>query len=267
MDDALLHRSWGAAALAAVAVTDVEGGILLEPVVPLVNGGLGLVLSYDRTEFAQLLAAVGRATLTTWDSRLALRGWQPVAADVRLDVTADPDGRWVAEGWLDPLLQASPPERARLDTPLLRREHWWYVPRWLVTVTSVERSWPLARRMGPLTGLLAWDGGAGAVDAEVVEAEGWGDDPLRLRPLHRDDLDPPHAAPAALLAQDVRTPDLDHIARLHVSGHLEGAHLHVGARRGQAELGAPPSLWRRLQEARALERACRRALAGVHGDR
>jgi hypothetical protein len=205
------------------------------------------------------LVAAGRATLATWDPRLALKGWQPLAADVRVDIVEDRDAHWVDEGWLDPLLRTDPRSRVRLDTPLLRREHWWYLPRWVVTVTAIERVWPLARREGPQSGLLAWSH-AGTVAAEVVTVDDWDDDPLAVHLLGAAGGLDRAAGAAALQACDVRTPDLDHTVALSVRGRLDASLLHVLAREGQAELGRPPSLLRRLAEARALERACRRAI-------
>lgn len=257
-----LERSWDAAAMAAVAVAGEDGAPATEPVVPLVNGAVGLLLTFDRSPLAQQMATTGRAILATWDSRMALRGWTPLAADVRVEVMADVEGRWIDAGWLDPLLRAHPPSRTRLDTPLQRREHWWYVPRWLVTVTAVERVWALARREGPSSGLLAWHDGDGAVRSAVVEVGDWDTDPLLLAQLGGGTLDV--RAPASVLARDVRTPDLDHDVALTVRGRLAGDRLHVDRRAGRAELGRPPSLRQRLAAARSLERDCRRALT-AHG--
>lgn len=255
MSPADLGRAWDAAALGAVAVADDEG-VLAAAVTPVVNQGVGMLLPFDRTPLALALAAAGRATLATWDSRLALRGWTPLAADVRIDVVEDRDGRWVGDGWLDPLLRTHPPSRSRLDTPLLRREHWWYVPRWVVTVTAVEAVWPIARREGPGSALLASDDG-GAVAAAVVEVEEWDADPIRLRA----DGGLPAGRGAALLAHDVRVPDLDQEAVLQVRGQLDGSGLHVAERSGSPILGPVPSLRRRFGQARALERSCREAIA------
>jgi hypothetical protein len=257
-----LERSWDAAALAAVAVVGEDGVPAPEPVVPLVNGAVGFALTFDRAPLARLLATTGSATLATWDSRLALRGWAPLAADVRVAVVADLEGRWIDDGWLDPLLRAHPPSRTRLDTPLQRREHWWYVPRWLVRVSSVERVWPLARRAGPSSGLLAWRHDDGAAGSTVVEVGDWDTDPLRLTPLGGGTLD--MRVRASVLARDVRTPDLDHDVALTVRGRLDGDRLHVDSRAGRAELGRAPSLRQRLAAARSLERDCRRGLA-AHG--
>jgi hypothetical protein len=256
-------QAWDAAALAAVAVAGTggrAGEVLLEPVVPVAAGGaVGLLLPFDRTALAEALAAAGHATLVTWDARLALRGWTALAAAVAVDVAADLDGAWVDEGWLQPLLRTHPPSRALLDTPLLRREHWWAVPRWRVTATRVLETWALPRRTGPDQALLAWDGAAPSPSVAAVAAPAWTAEVVELAWLGGRALPESTGAVAALL-HDVRVPDLDHECALHLGGRLDGGSLHVRSRTGSAALAAPPSLWRRLRDARARERSCRRAI-------
>jgi hypothetical protein len=262
-----LPTSWGRAALAALAVPTADG-VRCEVVVPLGADDPVLALPFDRSDLAEDLRAAGSAVVVLWDSRLATRGWAPLVAHVAVDVTADRDGGWIAEGLLGDLLRRHPPERARLDTPLLRREHWWAVPRWIVRLTPFDVR-PAARRDGERTGVLAWRDGA-HLDADVVEvgvdgvdgvdkSDGWAGDRIAVRSRSGRDLAAVRG-PAALLASDVRTPDLDHTAELRLRGHLADGALAVAAREGAPVLGPPPGVLARLRAARAAERACRRAL-------
>ncbi len=264
MTIATFRSSWRLAALGAVATSAADGGIALEVVTPLnLDGDPAMALSFDRTPLARALRDSGRATLVCWDSRLAEVGWQPAAAEVTVDVIEDRDGDWVASGLLQQQLRTHPPSRGLLDTPLLRREHWWAMPRHIVRVTSITDVRPLRRRDGPTTGVLAWTpregGGLHSPRVAVVTVDDWEGQQVVVRSDDGDDL-PTAANTAALLASDVRTPDLDHTAELHLLGRLRDGVLEVEQRSGEPTLGPPPSLRRRMQAARRLERACCDAL-------
>ncbi|CAN5208082.1 hypothetical protein BH23ACT9_BH23ACT9_33040 [soil metagenome] len=257
MNEPALRDSWRLAALAAVATQAPDGGVIAEVVTPLAAGTDPVVaLSYDRSDLAQALRHSGQALLVCWDSRMAESGWRPVAATAVVEVIEDRDGDWVASGLLQQELMAHPPSRALLDTPLLRRENWWYVPRWIVRATEIDRTWGLGRREGADSGLLMWDDVDG-LRADVVTVDDWDTEEVAVRSTVGTDL--AHAlGPAALLATDVRTPDLDHTAELRLRGQLRGSAVHVTDREGAPVLGEPPGLWRRLQRVRRLERDCRR---------
>jgi hypothetical protein len=254
-------ESWRRGALAALAVRDPVGGVTAEVVVPLADGEQPVVaLPFARTPLARATLTTGHAVLACWDSRLAEVGWRPLAASVRVEVAEDRDGRWLADGLLQQELRVHPPSRALLDTPLLRREHWWYVPRWILRVTDITSVWPLTRRAGLTSGLLVWEGdGRRDLGAAVVEVPRWEGEQIPLAALPGGD--PVEArGSAALLASDVRTPDLDHTAELRLRGRVEGSVLAVEQRTGAPALGPPPTLWARLTAARRLERACRSAI-------
>ena len=151
-------------------------------VVPLVLGGRPTVaLPSAWVEVLRPLADAGRAVLTVTDPRMTGRRWRSCALSGRATVVDDLDGSVMVEHLLVQELRKHPPSRVLADSPLLRRENWWYVPRVLVQL-EVTRCDPLPPRTDP-TGqaLLVTSGTDGVPRADVVAVPDWAARPLPVR--------------------------------------------------------------------------------------
>lgn len=257
---ARLSASFASAAVAEVAYHERGAAIAMDVVLPLVWGGApALALPYARRSLARALAAC-EVVVVLSDPRLARKGWEPLAASVAFQVTADPEGTvFMDEGLLGQELVKHPPSRALADTPILRREHWWYLPRLLLRATHVGDLRPVGERaVGD--GVLACTR-EGVLVADSVSVESWDAEPVRVEPLSGAALADGEPVPAALLGHEFSVPDREQSAQRLLAGTLRGAELRRELDRGDLELGRPPGLWTRLRRLRALERACRAELA------
>lgn len=259
----------GHAAVAEVAYRSTDGTVGMDVIVPLAwQGAPAVALPYAQGGLAARLAAAPHAALVLSDSRLARKGWEPLAAHVRFELVEDPEGkRFLGDGLLGQELIKHPPSRALADTPLLRREHWWYVPRLLLRAVDVGEVRPVGRRTvsdGVLAHAQEGSRGEalsakGSLEVDTVAVDDWDGDTVSVRSLSGAPL-AGHGAPAALLAHDFSVPDRERGTQLLVSGTLADARLRVLERSGSLELGKPHGLLRRLRGLRDLERACRAGL-------
>lgn len=260
IDSAELVAAWGLAAVAEVAYIDGQGAPRVTAVTPLVlDGAPTVALPYARRELAVALAAAAEVAVAVSDSRLAGRGWRPWAACGTARVDEDPDGACFSEVLLAQELRKHPPSRALLDTPVLRREYWWYVPRCIVRF-SPQQIRAVGRRGNADDGVLAYAAGP-SLEVDTVAVAGWDDDPVGVTSLRGDARRSMHA-PATLFTHDFTVPDLDRWVQQSLTGQLRGGLLHVDSRAGSRTLAKPLSLRRRLRRLRELERACRRGLRG-----
>ncbi|CAN5281679.1 hypothetical protein BH20ACT9_BH20ACT9_05180 [soil metagenome] len=258
-DAAGLARSAALAALAELAWPTTDGRVRCAALTPLVAGGPVFALPYARWGLAQDLAAAPAAAVVLSDPRLARRGWTPLGATVSLSVTADPRGERFRGELMAQELRKHPPSRALIDSPLLRREHWWYLPRLIVEVVEVDRVRAVGRRSGPDDAVLAYTTG-GTVDADTVAAPDWDEDRIRLRSLAGRDHGAVGDVPATLFSHDFAVPDLEARTERFAEGRLAGGRLRVDRRGGQPRVAGPPGLLTRLRDLRDLRRACIRGL-------
>jgi hypothetical protein len=223
------------------------------------SGGAGaaVALPWAYAEQARAAAAAASAALVLSEPRLAAPAWQAVAGVGRLTLVEDPDGSLFVARMLDQELRKHPPARAFAGSMLLRREHWWYLPR-LVLLLEAPRVEPLAPRRGPLDAVLAVDDGG--LQPATVRVTRWDADPLEVAG------GPAAAGPAALVGQEVSTPDAErwtvHVTRgRYADGLVSGVEPPP-----TRELEPVPGLRARVGRHRALERACVKALrAEGHG--
>lgn len=255
------------AVVAEVGWRESDGTIRLVARMPFVlDATPALALTYDELDLAGRLAGADQAILAVSDARHALRGWRPLTVPVTASVVYDPEGETFTSEVVDQELRKCPPARLRADSLLQRRENWWYLARALVTLRPLAAPSPVAPRHQADQGVLCADAGSQLV-ATTVDVADWGGELLRLRA--RDEGMPagvratrPPGGPAALLRHDF-TADLERRATLVITGRLEDDVLWPAARNGQAALPAVPGVWRRFRDARAFERACRRAIRAV----
>lgn len=229
-------------------------------VVPLLVGdrpAVALPWAYEST--ARAAAAAGSAVLVLSEPRLAGPSWEPLAAHGRLTLVEDGEGDLFRAQLLDQELRKHPPARALAGSPILRREHWWYLPR-LVLLLEPEKVLPVPARQGPLDAVLAVDDGAGLQVATVQVAD-WEAEPLRLTG------GPPDARGSAVLAgQEVSVPDAERWTAHVTTGHYEDGKLSDPQRPASRALEGVPGLRARVRRQRELERASVKALrAAGHG--
>lgn len=247
------------AARAELAWWTADGRPDAVAIVPLVlDDDVVAALPFSEAAVARQLSQVSTATLVCSDSRMALKGWSPCATRVAVDVTADLTGAWTWTGALDQEVRKHPPSRLLVDTAIQRREHWWYVPRWVVRLRPTGAAWPVARR-GPDDGVLF----VADVDAPAacsVAVRDWSAD--RVRTISLDpttaDLDGV-GGPALLFGHDFSVPDQERTSRLALRGELDAGVVTVSGREGRLAL-PDTRLLRRLRAHYRLERACRAAL-------
>ena len=251
-----------AAARAAVAEVVYDAGPRpqVAALVPLVaDGGLVFALPYAQAALAEGLAGAAAVGLALADPRLAGRGFTPLAATGRCSLDTDPDGARFEAELLTMELAKHPPSRTLADSRLLRREHWWFLPRLLLRFLPAD-SWPVAAKP-PGGGVCFWPQSVGWGGATVAASD-WQADEVTVR---GEGL-PTRADPALLLRHDF-SPDRERSATLALTGTLTGDRLRVRGRQGRADLPGPPRLLERLRAQRALRRGCVAGLRSATGSR
>ena len=228
-------------------------------VLPLVEPGaqdsVVLALTYAELHDARSLEVAGSASLVLGLDD-ADEGGPLLVADCAVQVTADPEGHVFGGDLLDQELRRWPPSRVLADSPLLRREHWWYVPRLLVRLrpVAVQR----LERDARTDHLLVVDTGS-RLQVEAIAA------PSTLTTEHRGPLALEHQAAriadgAATLHGRAISSDRERWSQWSWSGQLAGGDLDVTSARGEVGLAPTPGVWKRWRTQRRLERACRAGL-------
>jgi hypothetical protein len=250
-----LVDGWRLAQLAELFWADPQGGPDAMPVVPLVDEGVPCVaLSYDHLERADALTRAGSAIVTITDPDLA-RGARTLRCDVRVHRTDDLDGeRFETSTLLLQELAKHPPSRRRLDSIILRREHWWFLPRILLRLE------PLAEpvTIPPAAALL---GHVQAGVLAVAALRGWERDGRSVR-VGREapDSGATPRGPAVLLDHGAEPPELERRWGSRLHGTLDGDLLHVEREDAWGRSDRSPKLLRRVRDEWALEAACRAGL-------
>ncbi|MCZ2857232.1 hypothetical protein [Blastococcus sp. VKM Ac-2987] len=258
MDDtslAALH----AAGVAELLWTAPGGPPGATGVVPLVLGGRAAVaLPWAQVATARAAAAAGSAALVLSDPRLTGSRWSPLALTGRFTLVEDGTGELFTEELLDQELRKHPPSRALADSHMLRREHWWYLPR-LVLVLDAADVVPVDRREGPADAVLGVDDGA--LHVRTVRVADWDADPLPVL-----DGPPDASGPAVLVGQELSVPDVERWTVHTTTGRYSDGRLTAVRPAATRELEPVPGLFARVRRQRSLERTCIQALrAAGHG--
>lgn len=261
--DADARQSVRAASVGEFAWLGLDGRPDAVPVTPLLLAEQPvLAFPYAHADLARAVAAAPSVVLVLSDPRMTATGWRPLALRGRPRLVEDHDGAIFTEQLLQEELRKYPPARVLIDSPLLRRENWWYVPRLLVLL-DVTASHEVAARSADRDGVLcvAADDGLTASTVRITDddaaAHPGGPEQLRVTGLTGQVL--PDGA-AALLEHDFSVPDLERWTAWLTRGHLAGGVLRIDERPDRSTLEPPLTLRQRLRRQRELERACRRAL-------
>lgn len=248
-----------ASSLAVLAWVDPEGLPRARGVVALVHAGRPAVaFTYADERVARAAAAASRVSLGFQEARSTGTAFRPAALVGRPRLTEDPAGRlYVSELALEEL-RRYPPSRLYADSPLLMREHWWYLPRLVVDV-DVDTVAPLSPRSAAHDHLLVVADGATPVLRSAGFARGGsggaaGGGAARLA-LELDGPAPP-AGPALLFGQDASFPDLEQWSQWSYRGRWDGEAFTVDEAPARTGLEPPPGLLQRWRRQRALERGC-----------
>jgi len=251
-----LVDSWRLAQLAELVWDDPRSGPDAMPVIPLVDEGVPCVaLSYDLLARAEALSAAGTAIATITDPDLA-RGATPMRCVVRVHRTDDLDGeRFETSTLLLQELAKHPPSRRRLDSIILRREHWWFLPRVLLRLEPLDEPVPIA----PAAAILGHrdDGVLRVSTLSAWERDG---DLVRLERVERADSGGTAKGPAVLLDHGAEPPDLERRWGSRTFGTLDGDRLVVEREDRWGRSDRAPTLVARVRDEWALERACRENL-------
>lgn len=254
---------WERAFAGELCWVDPDGRPAAVPVVPLaLDGAPAAALPYARAAALAALRQPVEAAFTVTDARSLPPGHRGAAAYGTAVVTDDVDGALFTAKLLDQELAKYPPSRRLADSALLRREHWWWLPRVVVQLWRRTGTGELPARDVPARaeGLLVRDEPAG-LRLDVVAAGDWDGDPVRLRaaePVRGD------GAPALVFGHDYTQPDLERWEVWTRRGPLRGAELTVHEATGAPGGPLPPlDLRARLRAHRALERACRQGISAA----
>lgn len=263
MDDFVrLWRQAGSGELAWLGSDGIPSVLTVLPLVERSATGTAVpcvALTYDRVALAPAPADAATVAFAVTDSRSLPGSEGALAAVGRAVVAADLSGERFADDLLEQELRKYPPARTIVDTPLLRRENWWYLPRIIVRLDRVDRVVELpARRDADRDALLVRDDGTG-LRLDVASASDWSGTAVDLGPgpLRGD------GAPTVAHGHD-HSPDRERWETWDVRGTLRGDRLDVAGRDGRPGLNqAPLRLLERLRRARALERGCLRGIAAA----
>lgn len=212
-----------------------------------------VAFTYAHAGIAHDVASAPVAALAMTERRSTGRPFTPMAAVGLPSLVEDPTGELFGSELLVEELRRYPPARRYADSPMLCREHWWYLPRLIVSLDVIDVL-ELPARTGPEDHLLA-SVDAGRLDLGVATVQHTDSDVISLDPH-------PAVAPGAavLLGQDASFPDLERWSQWRWRGRWDGSTLTVASRPQRVGLEPVPGLLQRWRAQRDLERRCRRAI-------
>lgn len=250
-----------ASSVAEVVWVDPQGMPQVAPVIALTRGRHAvLALTFDRADLAHRLAAASRVVLLLREPRGTDRSFVPTAVLGTPHLEVDTTGWVYREELITQELRRYPPSRTLADSPLLCREHWWYLPRLVLSLSDAETLPAPAPRTDDQDHLLVTVG-HGIPVVSTVRAQPAGPEVA----LTVCGGAPPEPGPAVLAAQDASFPDLERWAAWAWHGRLSAEAapvLHVDRAPEPKAVGLPPvpGVFHRWRRQRDLERAC---LAGI----
>lgn len=240
-----------ASSVAELSWLDAAGRPEVHGVVALVrNQRPVLAFTYAHEAIARRAALATRVSLALSEPRSTGAAFRPMLLTGRPVLTEDPDGRVFVSELVTQELRRYPPSRLFADSPLLMREHWWYLPRLLLEI-EVDETEPLPQRVAPCDHVLVVARRAGpAVRVAGVREHAEGTLVLDL------DGRPPEEGHAVLFGQEASFPDLERWSQWRYRGRWDGETFAVAERPARTGLAPVPGLIERWRRQRALERRC-----------
>ena len=240
--------------LAELVWLDPSGQPQVRGTVALVRGETPvLAFTYADEAVARTVVRSPEVALALTETRSTGRTFTPTLLRGRPRLVEDPTGGDFTDGLLQQELHRYPPSRAYADSPLLCREHWWYLPRLLVhlDVAAVE---PVAARSSTYDHLLVVAAERLEVQPTAIGAAAPGRRELRLTGP------PPAPGPAVVFGQEASFPDLEQWSQWRYVGTWDGRALEVVEAPSSTGLPRPPTLMQRWRRQRDLERRCRQGI-------
>jgi hypothetical protein len=220
-------------------------------VVPLVHDDVPvLAFTYADEDLAREVAGCPVVALSLTEPRSTGTAFRPLVLVGSPRLIEDPSGDLFATDLLPQELRCYPPSRLLADSPLLQREHWWYLPRLLVEI-DVDAVVQVSAREAPSRDHLLVVAGA---DGPVVRVARVANGDPELVSLVSED--PPPPGPAVLFGQDASFPDLEQWTQWNYRGQWDGAGMQVDEAPARIGLGRPPGLIQRWRRQRDFERRC-----------
>lgn len=210
-----------------------------------------LAFTYADADVARAVAAAPEVVLSLTETRSTGTSFRPLLVAGRPRLVEDPTGDVFAGDLLVQELRRYPPSRVYADSPILQREHWWYLPRMLVEV-DVDAAQPVTPRRDPVTDHLLVVAKEGVPDVRLARLLDLTEDRARL------DVEGPAPAsgPAVLFGQDATFPDLEQWTQWHYRGRWDGSVLEVDEAPARTGVGRPAGVVQRWRRQRELERRC-----------
>jgi hypothetical protein len=209
-----------------------------------------LAFTYADELVARDVAGARHVALVLSEPRSTGTAFRPVVLTGRPRLVEDPSGDLFLTELVTQELRRYPPSRLLADSPLLMREHWWYLPR-LVVEIDVDSLEPSLPRVAPHDHVLVVSDGS----TPVVRLAGLAD-----RSGDRIELDvagtPAPPGRALIFGQEASFPDLELWSQWRYRGHADADAFTVEEAPARTGLGPPPGLMRRWRRQRELERSC-----------
>ena len=247
-----------ASSLAELSWVDGAGAPQVRGVVALVRGDdPALAFTYADADVARDVAAASSLALALRETRSTGAAFRPLLVRGTPRLVEDPRGDLFVDELLTQELRRYPPSRIFADSPLLMREHWWYLPR-LVVELDVTATRPIPAREHPDSHLLVVAHGQHheVRAARLVEQS---DQVLVL------DVDGGYVddGPAVLFGQDASFPDLERWSQWRYDGRWEDGSFILTQAPEWTGLRPAPGLMQRWRRQRTLARQCRAAIPGA----
>ena len=246
-----------ASSLGEVAWVDADGTPRAAGVLPLVRDGVPVVaLTLDHGDLATSLAAAEVVDLLVRETRNTAERWHPAGWRCRSRLVEDLEGEVYQGELVLQELRRYPAARRYADSPLLAREHWWYLPRLVVELPPVAELDPPPARGGPGDLLLVTADHTQPVVSGVRADDGrltasWG-----AQPAH---------GTGTVFGQDASFPDLEVWRTWQRPVTVTGHEVVPVEPLPDLDLGGPPGLWQRWRDERAFASACRRGIEAWQG--